>query len=105
MAMCAHSSESQPYPGLHKKKRGQQVKGGDSSALLHPSEIPRGVLHSGLEPLAQERYGLVGVGPEKGDKNDQRSGTPLLCRNTESWGCSACRREGCGKTLLWPFNN
>ena len=28
-AMCPHSPECQPYPGLHQKKRGQQSKGGD----------------------------------------------------------------------------
>jgi len=26
-AMCPHSPESQPYPGLHQKKRGHQVEG------------------------------------------------------------------------------
>ncbi|KAK4810947.1 hypothetical protein QYF61_013356 [Mycteria americana] len=37
--MCACSPESQLYPGLHQKKRGQQVEGGDSapySALVRP---------------------------------------------------------------------
>jgi len=33
-AMCPHSPESQPDPGLHEKKCGQQVKGGDPS-LVH----------------------------------------------------------------------
>jgi len=33
--MCAWSPESQPYPGLHRKQRGQQVEGGDS-ALVRP---------------------------------------------------------------------
>jgi len=32
--MCTHSPEGQPYPGLHQKKRGQQVEGGDSAPLL-----------------------------------------------------------------------
>ena len=31
---AAHSPESQLYPGLHQKKCGQQVKGGDSAPLL-----------------------------------------------------------------------
>jgi len=30
--------------------------------------------HSALEPSAQERHGPVGVGPDKGHKNDQRDG-------------------------------
>ena len=34
MAMCTHSSEGQLYPGLHQKKRVQQVEGGDSAPLL-----------------------------------------------------------------------
>jgi len=28
------AQKSQPYPGLHQKKRGQQVEGGDSAPLL-----------------------------------------------------------------------
>ena len=39
VAMCAHRSGSKPYPGLHEKKHGQQVEGGDSplySALVRP---------------------------------------------------------------------
>ncbi|KAK4829585.1 hypothetical protein QYF61_005685 [Mycteria americana] len=39
-AMCAHSPESQPYPGLHQKQRGQQVEGGDSAPLLRAGETP-----------------------------------------------------------------
>ena len=27
--VCPRSAESQPYPGLHQKKRGQQAEGGD----------------------------------------------------------------------------
>ena len=33
-------------------------------------------LHS--EKSAQERYGPVAAGPEKGHKNDKRAGAPLL---------------------------
>ncbi|KAK4816771.1 hypothetical protein QYF61_022769, partial [Mycteria americana] len=39
-AMCACSPESQSYPVLHKKKCGQQVKGVDSSPLMHSHETP-----------------------------------------------------------------
>ena len=31
---CALRPESQSYPGLHQKQRGQHVKGGDSAPLL-----------------------------------------------------------------------
>jgi len=50
------------------------------SALVRP---PPGVLLPALEPSAQKRYGTVGVGPEKGHKNGQRDGTPLLRRKAE----------------------
>ena len=76
--MCAHSPESQPYPGLHQKNCGEEVKGGDSAPLLCSGEIPPGVLHPALEPLAQEGHGCVGLGPEEGYEDDQRAGVPLL---------------------------
>jgi len=38
------SPESQPCPGPHQEKRGQQGKGGDSASALHSHEIPPGVL-------------------------------------------------------------
>jgi len=66
--MCARSPEGQPYPGLHQKKRGQQVKGGDSSTLLCSGETPPGVLHSALETPAQKGDGPVGVSPEEETK-------------------------------------
>lgn len=34
LAMCSCSPESQFYPGLHTKQRGQQSEGGDSALLL-----------------------------------------------------------------------
>jgi len=67
--MCALSPESQPYPGLHPKQRGQQVEGGDSATLFFSGETPPGALHPALEPSAQERHGAVGAGPEEGHKN------------------------------------
>jgi len=36
--MYTHSPEGQPYSRLHQKKRGQQVEGRDSAALLCSGE-------------------------------------------------------------------
>jgi len=68
--MCACSPESQPYPGLHQEKHGQQVEGGDSVHLLRSGETPPGVLRPALEPSAQEGHGPVGAGSEEGHKDD-----------------------------------
>jgi len=69
---CAHSPEGQLYPGLHQKQHGQQGKGEDPAPLLCSGETPPGVLSPALEPSARERHGPVGVGPEKGHRNDPR---------------------------------
>jgi len=84
--MCTCSPESQPYPGLHQKKRGQQGERGYSAPLLHSGETSPGVLHPALEPAAQDRHGAVGSGPEEGHKNDPRAGTCLLGGKAERVG-------------------
>ncbi|PKU43076.1 rna-directed dna polymerase from mobile element jockey-like [Limosa lapponica baueri] len=66
------------HPGPHQKKCGQQVKGSDSTPLLHSGETPPGVLCPALESSAQEGHGPVGAGPEEGHKDDQRAAGPLL---------------------------
>jgi len=65
-------------PGLHQEKHSQQVKGGYSFPLFRSGETSPAVLRPALEPPAQERHGAVGVGPEKGHKDDLRAGAPLL---------------------------
>ena len=42
--VCPRSSESQPYLGLHQKKCGPQVEGGDPAPLLCTGETSPGVL-------------------------------------------------------------
>jgi len=76
--MCTCSPEGQPYPGLHQEKHGQQVEGGVSVALLHSCETPPGVLRPALSPPTYVGHGCVEMGPEKGHKDDQRAGAPLL---------------------------
>ena len=55
-----------PCSGLHPQQCGQQVKGGDSAALLS-GETPPGVLRPAVEPSAQEGHGAVGLGPAEDD--------------------------------------
>ena len=66
--MCACSPESQPCPGLHQKRRDQQVEGGDPAPLLRSCETPPAVLHPALGAPVQERHGAVGASPEEATK-------------------------------------
>ena len=53
--MYSCSKESQPYPGLCEKKRGQQVKGNDPSLIFCVGEASPGILHPDVESSVQER--------------------------------------------------
>ncbi|PKU44161.1 hypothetical protein llap_5530 [Limosa lapponica baueri] len=79
--MCANR---QSHPGLHQKKHGLQVEGGDSAPLLHSHEIPPGVLCPAVEPSAQKRHGTVEAGPELGQK---------MIRGLEHMSCEDRPRE------------
>jgi len=76
--MLPGSSESQPYPGLHQKKHGQQCKGGEPACLLCTAEASPGVLRPDVESSIQERHGPTEALPEESHRNDPRNGTPLL---------------------------
>ena len=84
--MCAGSPESQPCPGLHQEKRGQQGEGGDSAPLLRSRETPLGVLCPALGAPTSEGHGCVGAGPDEGHEDDQRVGAPLLQGQAEGAG-------------------
>ena len=75
--MYPHSPESQPYPGLHQKKHGQQAEGGNPAPLLCNGEASPEVLHPDVESSVQDRCGSVGMCPEKGRKNNPQNETPL----------------------------
>ena len=86
MAMCPCSPGSQPYPGLHQKQCGQQVKRGDPAPLFCAGKASPGVLHPDVESSVQERHGSVGAHPKKGRKSDPHNGTPLLWKQAERAG-------------------
>ena len=52
--------ESQPYPGLHQKKCGQQGRGGDPAPLLCVGDASPAVLHPDVESSVRERQRPVG---------------------------------------------
>ena len=70
------------YPGLHQQRAGSE-QGGDCPHLFCPCEAPSAVLQSRHRPPVQAGCGAVGVGPEEGHKDAQRSGAPLLWRQAE----------------------
>jgi len=66
--MCPHNPENQLYFGLHKKKCGQQVKGGDPAPLLCANETLSGALRPDANSSVQERHGYAEMCPEEGHK-------------------------------------
>lgn len=55
----------------HKKQTSKQKILLKVFGALHPEVLPSEIVHSGLEPPAQERLGAVGVGPEEDSEDDQ----------------------------------
>jgi len=95
---------TQLYPGLHQKQRGQQGVGADSAPLLHSCETPSRVLHPALEPSAHERYGPVGAVLEEGHKNDQRAGAPPLWGKAEGVGAVQPGEEKAAGRPYWGLS-
>lgn len=65
--------ENKLYLQLHQKHHGQQVRGGDSTPLLHSGETPLEALHPALGLPAQGRYGPA----QEGWENDQKAEASL----------------------------
>ena len=66
--------------GLHQwrgGRGGQQEEGGNFPPLLCPWEASSGVLCPSLGSPVEKEYGAVGMGPEEGQKDDQRAGELL----------------------------
>lgn len=69
LSVCTYSPESRPYPGLHQKRNGQQVKGGDFPALLHSHKTPPGGGHDQCQSVQQvhlRRTWLALTGQQQG---------------------------------------
>jgi len=57
--------QSQPYPGLHQEKRGQQGEGQDSAPLLCSRETPPGVLRPALESPTEKDMDVLEWGQRR----------------------------------------
>lgn len=71
---------SQWYLGLTLKKHVQQDEGGDNLCLFCPCDVLPGGLRPDCGLLTQERFGSVGMGPEKSHKDDHRAEVLLLLK-------------------------
>ncbi|RMC12520.1 hypothetical protein DUI87_10040 [Hirundo rustica rustica] len=84
-AMCTHSPESQPCPGLHQKQHVQQTEGGDSPPLLCSCETP---LVSCIQLQGpQHKKDMYCWSKSRGYRQvNWKAGTLLLWRKDERFG-------------------
>ena len=86
--VCLQALQSQPFCG---------------DALLTHLKFRAKSYLGFLQPSAQERHGPVGVGPQEGQKNGQRAGTPLVWGQAEGFeAVQPGEEKTLGETLLWP---
>lgn len=64
-AKSPRSDEVQQHPGLHQRERSQQMKRRAGSLPAGTREAAPGVLCSGLDPPAQEKYQCTEMSPAK----------------------------------------
>ena len=84
--MCTHSPESELYPGLPQKQRGQQGKGGDSAPLLRSGETPLESCVQLWSPQHRKDMDLLEWAQRRATKIVKRDGTPLLRGKAETVG-------------------
>jgi len=82
-----------------------QGEGGDSAPLLCSGEtLPRESCVQLWSPQHRTDLELLEQGQRRPQKWSESWSTSAVRKGWESWGCSACRREGCGETLARPFS-
>jgi len=91
--------EGQQLPGLYQKRSDQKGEVSDCPSLVCLHEAPAGILHPGLGPPSQKKWGAFGKGLEEGHKDDQRAGAPILWRQAEGAGLIQSREK---KAAGWP---
>lgn len=102
--MCAHSPKGKSYPGLHQKKSGHLVKGGDS-LLLCSCDAPPAVLHPALGPSGYERQGPAPLGPEQDKKGDQGLEHLLYEDRLRDFNLFSLEKRQCWGDLITTFQN
>ena len=88
---CAPTAQSQLYPGLHQKKRGQQ---GDPAPLLCAGETSPGALRPDVESSLRKRCRPVAAPPEEDHKRAQGWNSSPVTTGSELGLCSMEKAPG-----------